>query len=475
MLGVWFAGGVLASLPLRSRGMDAEEYARQIRSICAQLDAPVLIAEEAVLARLSPWLRQSIHMVAWELADSGRIDPCPPGDDDVAFIQYSSGSTDSPKGCMLSPRAIASQLEVILNMIDGIPGEEVGLSWLPLSHDMGLFGGLLTPMMYGFEHFLSSPERFALSPRSWFCDVADTGATVTVGTNTALAYATRPWRKRPAQGSFHKMKALIIGAERVEWDTLLHLSDVLGPRGLRMESLMPAYGLAEATLAVTSTPVGEAPRYKNVDLLALAEGRVAHVPQDCPTATKIVSAGRPCPGVSIRGLCDSELKEVQVRSKSLTSGYYGDPARTEERLRPDGLLTGDLAFEDDGYLYVVGRTDDIISVGGRKVYAREIETAVEAVAEIREGTVTIVGRRGGKAARLALLVEGRARMPMSDCRGIAEKAAAIALAKAAVRLDECVFLERGSLPKTASGKVQRNRCLQLLEAGKLEPTTVLEF
>ena len=476
MLGVWFAGGTLASLPLRSRGMDAEEHARHLRSICEQLDTDVLIAEDALLAKFPAWFRQQVYMVSWEsVEDSGRIDACPPGDDDVAFIQFSSGSTSSPKGCMLTPRAIASQLNLAMTMIGGIPGEEVMVSWMPLSHDMGVFGGLLAPIVYGLDLFLSSPERFALSPRSWFCDVAETGATVTVGTNTALAYATRPCRKRPIEGSFHKMKAFIIGAERVEWDTLLQLIEVLGPHGLRMESLMPAYGLAEATLAVTATPLKEAPRYKSVDLVELAKGRVEEACEDDPAAVKIVSAGRPCSGVAIPGLSKSELREVQVQSKSLTSGYFGDPARTRERLRPDGLLTGDLGFEDDEYLYLVGRTDDIISVGGRKVYAREIETAVEAAAGILEGTVTLVDRRGAKTGRLALLIEGSAQIGMSSCRSIAEKAAAVALAKAAVRLDECIFLRRGSLPKTASGKIQRHRCLHLLEAGKLEPVRILDL
>jgi fatty-acyl-CoA synthase len=476
MLGVWLAGGVLASLPLRARGMSAEEHAAQVAAICDQLEPCVLLVDHASADQLPDWLGDRVRIARWEsLVDSGRVEAVPPGVDEVAFVQYSSGSTGTPKGCMLTPRAIANQLDLIMEMMAGVPGEETCVSWLPLSHDMGLFGGLLTPLVRDIDLYLSSPQRFALLPRSWFADVAATGATITVGTNTALAYATRPYRARTLGGSLDRLRVCIVGAERVEWDTLREVTDTFAPYGFDETCLMPAYGLAEATLAVTATPVSERPRYLSVDAIALADGMIAEAPDDSPSAAKIVSAGTPCRGVEVSGLSGGELKEVQVRSPSLTCGYYADAERTRQVLRPEGLATGDLGFTRDGYLYLVGRSDDMIHIAGRNVYTREIETAVEAVDGIRRGTATLIEQRGIGRPRLTLLIERRAAGPRLDYAATAAKVAAVAMAKAAVCLDQCVFLALGSLPKTPSGKIQRRRCVQLLESGRLVPLATVEL
>ncbi|MPZ79424.1 MAG: AMP-binding protein [Actinophytocola sp.] len=472
LLGVWLAGGAVASLPVPARGMDGAEYAKQLRTICERLRPEVFLLEERMFGLLDEDLRTKLRARTWEsLHGTGRVDASPPGDDDLAFVQYSSGSTSAPKGCMLTPRAIGHQLELITTMLDGRPEGETTVSWLPLSHDMGIFGTLLTPWINDWTLYLSTPERFTFAPRTWFGDMAEFGGTMTAGTNTALHLGSRIGRStRLASGL--DVRACIIGAERVEADTLRRVVDSLGPFGFRPESLMPAYGLAEATLAVTATPVHEAPRHLVVDSIALADGELHEVDPDAESATAVVSAGTPCLGVEVLGAPTDRLGEIGVRSPALAAGYYADPARTAERFTGDTVRTADLGFVRDGHLYPVGRIDDVISVSGRKVYAREIENAVDGLAGVRRGCTTLISA-DGSGRELTLFVEVKRRL--ADYRPLAEAVASLAMAKAAVALDECVFLSRNSLPKTPSGKIQRHRCRQMLDAGRFEPLATVRL
>lgn len=467
LLGVWLAGGTMASLPVPARGMSAEEYARQLAAIAQQIDPVVFLVEEQMLGVVPEDLRARFRFRSWEsFADSGRVEAAPPGSDEPAFIQYSSGSTSAPKGCVLTPRAIAAQLDIVATMIGIRPHRDVGVTWLPLSHDMGLFGFLLGCWWSDIECYLSTPERFMLSPGTWFSDLAQTGGTLTVGSSTGLYLAARASARSsrlPARG-LTQTRVCIVGAERVEWNTLRYATDVLGPYGFRATSLMPAYGLAEATLAVTATPAPEAPRRVAVEATALADGEVREAEPDDPTCTTVVSAGLPCKGVTLPGMRSDRLTEITVCSPSLATGYWGDERLTDARFRDGALLTGDLGFVRDGYLYPVGRTDDVISVAGRKVYAREIEIAVDRMDGVRHGCCALVGHHDGTAFRLTLFVEVHG--DREEYRTLAEQAASLAMAKAAVALDECVFLRRNSLPKTPSGKIQRHRCRDLFEAGR---------
>lgn len=474
ILGAWLAGGTLASLPVPARGMDVEEYARQLIGICEQLDPTVFLIEERMLGLIPESVRERVSVRSWEsLEASGTIDPSPPGDDEVAFIQYSSGSTSSPKGCMLTPRAIAAQINLVMEMIESRPGGEVVVSWLPLSHDMGMFGCLLTPWANDFELYLSPPERFMFSPRTWFGDMAELGGTMTAGTSTALYLGARAYSSARLAGDLTRMSVCIIGAEHVEWDTLAYAVELLGPYGFKAQALMPAYGLAEATLAVSATPVADVPRRLSVDARALVDGELREVADDDPCATDLVSAGPPCRGVELPEASTKKLGEIRVRSPALASGYFADPERTLKHFSDGELLTGDLGFMHEGHLYPVGRLDDVICVGGRNVYTREIETALDALDGVSRGSSTIVEQHGGATGRLTLFLELAA--TLDDYRPLARRAASVAMAKAAIALDKCVFLQKGSLPKTPTGKTQRHRCRQMLVTDRFKPLATIEL
>lgn len=475
LLGVWLAGGTVASLPVPARGMTFEDYVEQITTIRGRLESPLLVTEQRLVDAFGGEHDVGAPLASWEsLPADGKLEAAPPAADDVAFIQYSSGSTSMPKGCMLTTRAIGRQLETIAEISEPTAGDTV-VSWLPLSHDMGMFGCLLYPWVQDLELALSSPERFIANPRTWMGDCAEYGASMTAGPPSALRIASRAQR-RPLEREI-KLRVCVLGAERIDWDVVQDATATFAPSGLKPNVWMPAYGLAEATLVVSAVAAREVPARLVIDTVALAEGEIRLTDPGDERATSIVDVGEAPSGIEIRTADPDRLSEILIRSESMFSGYHGDPETTASKLSADGELDpGDLGFMRDGRLYVVGRADDLLSVGGRNVYARDIELAVDGLEGVRSGCSTIVDAgagANGTGQRLVMLLE--LKDESADTRELAGAAARTATQKAGVPLDECVFLRKGTLPKTPSGKIQRFRCRQLVLAGELEPLARVEL
>jgi acyl-CoA synthetase (AMP-forming)/AMP-acid ligase II len=325
---------------------------------------------------------------------------------------------------------------------------------------MGLFGCLLlTAYWTGVPLALSTPQRFLTNPRSWFADCGEFGATITCGPNfglevTARFASTLPPTRIP-------MRRVVVGGERIEPGTLERVCAALGPERLRREALMPAYGLAEGTLAVTMAPIRSGPTVLEVERDALAEGVVRPVAAGSgdESATAITSVGEALPGVEVDIVGDDGVGEVRVRSVSLASGYLNAPERTDARFTPEGLLTGDIGFEHEGQVYITGRSGDLLIVAGRNVYARDIEHAIAGAGGVRPGSCAVVNVNGDSDPRLVAVVEPVDGHP--DLGVMSQRMAAAARDAAGVRLAECVFLPRGQFPKTPSGKAQRHRCQEL--------------
>ncbi|MGB8943467.1 MAG: AMP-binding protein [Streptomyces sp.] len=468
LLAIWLAGGAVASFPLPARGQSPQEYGAQLTVLTERLGPTVLLIDEGLAPLVPVELAARLPVLNWTslYSDKG-FDPSPPGAEETAFIQYSSGSTSLPKGCELSTRAIGTHLHMLHEMTGGRPGAETIASWLPLSHDMGIFGTMLHAWAFDYDFVLSSPERFGMAPRTWFRDLSEYGATMTAGTNTALHLAARAQGRNQLPRQL-ALNVCVVGAERVDWETLEATVAAFGPSGLKATAFMPAYGMAEATLAVSCTPLGAVPVTRSFDGPALLDGRIVEVPEDAPGATRLVSNGPPLPGVTVTTKDPERVSELRVDSPSLASGYLDDAERTAERFHDGVLHTGDLGFVHEGEVYFVGRADDLISVGGRNVYTSEIESAVEAMGPVRKGCSALVDMAGGGVSKLVLLLEPTRKS--ADFALIADQAAAVAREKSGIALSECVFVERGHLPRTPSGKIQRFRCRALLggDAGQLQ-------
>lgn len=459
ILGAWLAGATLMSLPTPRRGMKPNEYVEQLHDLCdAAGGVRVVLLEEKFTALVDP---DSFGAPIASFASLDRdITPNlhPLADDAPAFVQYSSGSTSQPKGIMLSMRAIGQQ-ELMLAERLHVDSDSQGLMWLPLSHDMGLFGCLLLSWVAGMRLAVGPPERFLQRPQTWLDDAHELGATITVSPNFGLALATRKARLSPPKGRC-PLQSLVLGGERIELSTIEAAHEVLGPFGFTRDTLTPAYGLAEGTLAVTMKHHGQTPRSVWIDRERAYRGELALADAQADGAAAMVSCGPPMRGVSVR-TDDGDLGRIRLSSTSLADGYLNAPRRTAEAFVDGEFKTEDLGFTHDGELFVLGRTDDVLVIAGRNIHARDIEREIEQHDGVRPGCSALIDARVDGDSRVVLVAEPSGSGAALD--QLADDMAQTAFTAGGLRVAECVFIRPGQLPKTPSGKIQRFRCRALLD------------
>jgi fatty-acyl-CoA synthase len=456
--GTWLAGATLLSLPTMRRGITPAEFVAQLRRLARDGEARLMLLEERYIELLGDGDLGVPVRSFEELAADGSLESTPLADEEVAFVQYSSGSTSEPKGCMLSMGAISEQERMLADRI-GVDASRHGAMWLPLSHDMGLFGAVLLAWTAGMRVAVTSPERFLRKPQTWMEDLVELDANIAVSPSFGLALAARRARVHPPSGSF-PMRTVVIGGERIEWSALQDVAEVLGPHGMTLDAFTPAYGLAEATLSVTMKRLDHAPHYLTIDGHAAYEGELVPCGAADPHARAVLACGVPMRGVSVRIDPPGGIGRICVRSPSVAEGYLGNPAATAERFVDGELITEDIGFLHDGELYPIGRTDDMIPLGGRNVFARDVEVEVERCDGVRPGCVALIDVPDGDLPRLVLMAElaADAREPGA----LADEMATRTYGTCGARVSECVFVARSRLPKTPSGKIQRFRCRALL-------------
>lgn len=450
VLGIWLAGATTLSLPLPPRGMAPATYLALLRKIVRKGSPSLLLCG----ARAVPLAAElELRCVAYEDVRGSALDgPELAGDDEAVFVQFSSGSTSDPRGCVLSARAIAHQLDAAARALHLDPDVDTCVAWLPLSHDMGLFGCLLNAYWAGHSVVLGPPERFLSRPGTWLEDCARYRATLSATPAFALELVARAAPAKALQP--FPMRAMVVGGDFIPARALRTTAERLGPVGVTLSSLVPAYGLAESVAGVTCrVPEGE-PAILTIERGALADGQVASQPVAGPmdSRTELVGVGTPLPGTEIHITTSQGVGEVIVRRGSLAAGYLDDPVATSTRFQSDGLHTGDLGLIHDGQLFIAGRLDDLMSIAGRNVYARDIEQALAEVPGVRRGGCAVVDIDSRVVALAELTDETVSRSSMTTAIRRRAKLAA------GVHIDRCVFLGRGELPKTPSGKLQRHRC-----------------
>ncbi|MGB7686722.1 MAG: AMP-binding protein [Solirubrobacterales bacterium] len=458
ILGIWLAGGVVVSLPAIRRGMRPDEYIDQLQRLSESVGASMILLEERFLDLLpSEGLGMPVHGFG-ALASDARIEPSPPSHDQLAFIQFSSGSTSDPKGVMLTMGAISEQEWMLWDRLQ-VDERTQGVMWLPLSHDMGLFGCLLLSWVTGMRLAIGGGDRFLRRPQTWFEDSAAFQATIWATPNFGLALACRKARKTPPKDAF-PLRHVILGGERIEWETLQETDEVLSGIGVKLRTLTPAYGLAEAVLSVSMKELDEVPYAVTVDAEKAYAGELELVADSHPGARSFVACGPPVDGTSLRIDGEGGVGRICVRSPSLSTGYMNYPEVTSQRIVDGELLTEDLGFIHDGNLFVVGRTDDVILLGGRNLHSRDVEREVERCAGVRAGCTALIDLPDGAEPRLVLVAEAVAED--DQLSALASEIGTAAYRSAGIRVAECVFLTAGQLPKTPSGKVQRFRCRTLV-------------
>lgn len=452
LFGAWRAGCTVASLPLPARGMSPEIYGAQLARFCAAAGARTLLVDPEH-APLIGDVRVPVHTHD----ETQRGGPPSSLEGNGALVQFTSGSVSSPKGIYLTLDAVGTNVEAIVRTLDPELGDS-SCSWLPLSHDMGLIGQLLSPLAASAAHWghhnltLMKPETFAANPRSWLRTCSEKGSTITCVPNFALDLAVRTNRRMGAL-DLSRLRTIIVGSESVKRDTLERFTESFAPAGFRPIAFSPGYGMAEATLAVTIVPPDE---------LWHAVPRPSQLGEPGGAPRSLVSCGRAVTGVDVRVAGSSgSVGPIEFRSVSMLSHYIG----SELRLTDDGyLVTGDIGMMQDDELYVVGRGDDAIVVAGHVVYADDIEVAVDHES-IRPSCIAAVAAPDGG---LAIVAEPAApRMSTAELEDACRAIRRVVAGRTGWPTATVAFVARGSLPKTPSGKLRRLAIARLLSTDEL--------
>jgi fatty-acyl-CoA synthase len=394
-----------------------------------------------------------------------------PSSDALAFLQLTSGSTGDPMGVMISHRNVAANCEQLARTCDW-GASDVQVAWLPLNHDMGLIGTLLTPIFLGTDSVLLPPDRFLRSPAEWLRTVSRYRGTLSAAPNFAFGYTAAKVTDHELDGvDLSSWRFVFCGSEPIHPQTLQHFVERFGKWGMRPDAVVPCYGLAEATLGVTVASPRAPVRYDAISRDALASlGKAVDMPADEPLAQQVVDCGPPVEGTEVRVVDDhgnavphGSLGRIQFRGPSMTGGYYQRPDATSAALDADGWWkTGDLGYLRDGGLRVVGRAKELIIIRGANYFPADFERATEAVAGVRAGGVVAVGMYDESVGTevLHLIVETE-----EDGERLAQLRRAIVAAVtqcSGIAPAEVHLMPRRSILKTSSGKLRRLETCRLL-------------
>jgi acyl-CoA synthetase (AMP-forming)/AMP-acid ligase II len=458
LLGAWRSGRRVVSVPLPPRGSSLDWYQRFVEDACAAGGAPLLLVAGSVVPVLPP---MQMACSSFEDVVEGRA----PGRFDERFhegelVQFTSGSTGQPKGVVLGIDAVAANVSAILEVIDPVPGDGA-CSWLPLSHDMGLIGVLLTSLCAsgpdranGGDLVLIRPDWFLRRPESWLDACSNFGSTITAAPDFGFGLAVRRGAGRSID--LRRLRVCITGAERVRPATLRRFTRAFEAHGFDDRAFCPAYGLAEAGLAVTMTrpevtwsalPVGpETLDDAGAVPIASCDGEVVSCGEALPGyATRIAA-------VDDQSRAGHQVGAVEVTGPSLFRGYLPGAPR-----RQGWFATNDRAFMVGRELFVTGRLDDVVVLAGRNVHLGDVDAAIVSGAGIPAGRVQSTASEGGF------------RVVAEAVDHLGPEALASAVRRAAVAAigwspDEVVVVERGTLPRTASGKPRRHELARGLDA-----------
>ena len=468
----WLCGACLVMLPLPMRMGSIDGFISQTRDRMSAADISMLLIDGQFSEFIAPVEGDPPFVSFDEVlpADASArfpksayvrpdIDP-----DDVAVLQFTSGSTSHPKGVMLPHRQICANLDGAIVAADIRP-DDVVVSWLPLYHDMGLIGLLTIPLITGISLVVGAPQDFLAKPVRWMQWISDYRGTLTAGPNFSWVLATRALR-RAEDLDLSQMRIALSGAEPVDPESFRHFLDEATRFGLPPECLFPAFGMAEVCIAGVFPPQGSGMRTDVIDGRVLEhEHFAASVEPGSPNARELAILGRAIPGLQIRIIdpatrveCrEREVGELLIRGTSVTTGYYNRPDATEKAFNDGWYLTGDYGYTLNGEVFVAGRKKDMIIVGGKNVYPQDLETLAYEVPGIHAGRAVAFGIYDEKAGTEEVVIVAEVDVDGEDERqGIADALRQHITKNSAVALRHAYIVGRQWIVKTSSGKTARS-------------------
>jgi|KBSMisStaDraftv2_1062788.scaffolds.fasta_scaffold131575_1 acyl-CoA synthetase (AMP-forming)/AMP-acid ligase II len=382
--------------------------------------------------------------------------------DDIAFVQYSSGSTSEPKGVALTHHNLLTNIAAIAQGIN-LTESDSGLSWMPLTHDMGLIGFHLTPFVMNVTHHLMSTAAFVRRPQLWLAQASEKQATILCSPNFGYRHFLKTFKPDKAAAlDLKPVRVLFNGAEPISVELCEEFLGAMAPYGLARSAMFPVYGLAEASLAATFPPPGTGYATVTVrrDALTIGKPVQAATPGDAQ-ATTLVLVGQPVVGCQLRIADDANntlsadtVGHVLIRGDNVTRGYYRDPAATTASISEDGwLVTGDLGFVSAAGLAITGRAKEILFVSGQNYYPQDLEAIIEKNAGIELGKVAVCGARADNAATDEVLAFVLFRGELTEFLDTVKAVRKAVNEHIGIVVSHVIPVAK--IPKTTSGKIQR--------------------
>jgi acyl-CoA synthetase (AMP-forming)/AMP-acid ligase II/acyl carrier protein len=464
----------------------SDEHRLKLFRILSQLDRATLFTESDLLERLLEFsTNNELHDVTKILnskttlvgdigaAETGKVFASTP--DNIAFIQYSSGSTSDPKGVVLTHRNLCTNIRAIVEACNWTKDDQ-SLSWMPLTHDMGLIGYHLSVLGVGMNHAVMDTGVFVRRPLLWMSKASELHATQLCSPNFGYKHFLKLFQRKGLDDlDLSSVKLILNGAEPISWELCEEFLSALAPQGLKRSAMFPVYGLAEATVGVSiPTPGSEYSRI-TVDRHSLRVGEPYRaVSPDDGDAVSFVRVGNAIRDVEIRIADDSDqalsagvVGNIQLRGGSVTEKIYGDAAATTELFTKDGWLqTGDCGVFVDDQLVITGRQKDIIIVNGQNYYPHDIEEIVARLDDLDLNKVVVAGAtpKGGQTEELIAFILYR--QSIEGFLPIVEQVRELIGEQTGLEVDKVIPVAK--IPKTTSGKVQRAKLLQAYFDGEFD-------
>ena len=481
--GAMLAGAVPVPVypPVRLGRLD--EYHQRTARMLQSVQARLLISDRQIrriLGKTVELARPELGLVRVEEIPRREADLPQVRADDVAFIQLSSGTTVEPKPVRLTHRQVLANVRAILDSIllayPEQPGgpRHSGVCWLPLYHDMGLVGCVMTALVHRGDLTLIPPELFVARPAVWLRTISRHRATISPAPNFAYGLcADRVRDEELLDVDLSCWKVALNGAEPVTPRVLQRFVERFQPHGLLPEAVTPVYGLAEASLAVTFSDLRRPFGWHAFDRQRLSQSGEARV---APSGFPLVSLGRPLPGFALRvvdarghELQEGRVGSVMVKGPSVMEAYHGRPDATSAALSDGWLNTGDLGFLLEGELYLHGRAKDLIILNGRNHAPQDIEQCLDDLPGVRTGCTAAVGLipPDGDGEQLAVFAE-RASGSFGSTAELRDQVELRVLERTGLKAAVVEVLEPGTLPRTSSGKIRRSEALRQYQEGTLD-------
>ena len=447
-----------------------EEHRKKLFKVLLQLKNPKLITDADVHSRLISLLQTkdkyfsltdivSQSIVDIEFQKSGVIKES--NSEDVAFIQYSSGSTSDPKGIVLTHKNLTTNIYAIAEGLD-LRDDDVGMNWMPLTHDMGLIGTHMTLFSYGLSQIIMDTELFIRKPLLWLVKTSESRASILTSPNFGYKHLLRAHKRKKIKDiDLSCVRLLINGAESISVTLCKEFLDEMSTFQLKEESMFPVYGLAEATLGVSFPKTGEKFRYINLDRETLKNNNTCEESDDDKNSIPFVMHGKALRDCEYKIVDDAgkSLPEkingnIKIRGANVTKEIYRDENTTNEIIDSDGWLsTGDCGAVIDNNLIITGRKKEIIIINGQNYYPNDIENIIVQGGNFDLGKIVVCGAINKNTQNDQLLVFVLYKSDLMVFKSIAEEIRRIVIQQLNLEIDHVIPIKK--IPKTTSGKIQR--------------------